>query len=189
MYVCENFLIWNSSILFHPYSDKKIEIEMQSKQIEDQYKAVSAAFNREKQALGALKDEAIRIAPIQDEEGNDLPLKDQLNDLPDNMTELEESMDDALEKINQIHDNPEVMRIYEEQKRQLQEIKDQLANMSESKELKRQALKDKREPWEASLKNIVEKVNVLFSVYMKELGCAGKKSFAVCDVDIHKYRT
>merc|ERR1712039_1025239 len=116
----------------------------------------------------------MRIAPISDENGDDLPLKDQLNDLPENLHEIEEGMDDTKERINSIHDNPDVMRRYEEQKIELNDIKEQLQDMESSKDAKRQTLKDTRQPWEASLDNIVTKVNVLFSQYMKELDCAGE---------------
>ena len=149
-------------------------MKIQTEDLEHQFKMISAAFQKEKQKLGHLKQRAIEIAPISDQNGNDLPLKEKLNTLPDNLTELEESMEDTKEQIEGIHDNPDVMRRYEEQKRELHEIKDHLENLNESKGRKRKDLEDKKNPWEAALKNIVEKVNVLFEGYMKELGCAGK---------------
>ena len=146
--------------------------------MERQFERVSHDFNRERNAVARLKEEATRLAPITDENGEDLPLKQQLNDLPDNMTELDEAIDDTQDKISSIHDNPEVMRRYERQKQELEAVQEELENLNESKERRRKDLKEKRAPWENALENIVKKVNVLFSEYMKELGCAGKVVFS-----------
>ncbi len=83
-------------------------------------------------------------------------------------------MDNTKERINSIHDNPEVMRRYEQQKHELEEIKEALQDMIDSKQQKRDKLKEIRRPWETSLVNLVDKASILFSGYMKELGCAGK---------------
>ncbi len=148
---------------------------MQFHQMEAEYSRVSDIYTRARHELQQIKEDAIRIAPITDENGNDLPLKEKLNELPENLTELEEAMDDTRDKISSIVDNPEVMRRYEQQKRQLDEMKEQLENLNENKAEKKNALKQKRRPWENALENIVDKVNTLFSGYMKELGCAGRR--------------
>eukprot|EP00551_Chaetoceros_affinis_P006129 CAMPEP_0203670242 /NCGR_PEP_ID=MMETSP0090-20130426/6384_1 /ASSEMBLY_ACC=CAM_ASM_001088 /TAXON_ID=426623 /ORGANISM="Chaetoceros affinis, Strain CCMP159" /LENGTH=1165 /DNA_ID=CAMNT_0050535065 /DNA_START=104 /DNA_END=3601 /DNA_ORIENTATION=+ len=162
-------------------NDKKVEAEMQFRQIEGEYARISEDYNRKRHELQQIKEEAQRIAPITDENGNDLPLKEELSKLPENLTELEEAMDDTREKINSIVDNPEVMRRYEQQKRQLEDMKDQLENLNENKAEKKNALKQKRRPWENALQNIVEKVSNLFSGYMEELGCAGEVQLAKGD--------
>lgn len=114
------------------------------------------------------------IAPIADEHGNELPLKEQLNDLPESITEIDVAIEDTTDRINGIHDNPDAMRRYEAQKRELEEVKEKLGNMKESKEAQKQTLENKRGPWESALDNITTKVDVLFSKYMEELGCAGE---------------
>ena len=149
-------------------------MERQSKHIEEEYNRLSHQFNYQKQELARLKKIAMEVAPIEDEDGNELPLKEELSNLPETITEIEVALEDTRERINLIHDNPDAMRRYEEQKKELEEIKERLKDMKDSKEIKRQTLQDKRVPWEGALDNITEKVNVLFSEYMKELGCAGK---------------
>mmetsp|Transcript_11875 Transcript_11875/g.14741 ORF Transcript_11875/g.14741 Transcript_11875/m.14741 type:complete len:1161 (+) Transcript_11875:53-3535(+) len=150
------------------------DMQKQTRHLEIEYSRVSDQFNKVKYNLGKLKEEAIRIAPIEDENGNDLPLKEKLSELPDSAVEIEEAIDDADEKISSIHENPHAMKKYEEQKKELETLRGHLDNLNQSKEMKRNDLQAKRAPWEAALVKIVEDVSKLFSQYMKELGCAGE---------------
>lgn len=152
---------------------------MEYRKLEKDLQRVSAQFNQEKQELRALKEEVMRVAPVTDENGDELPLKAELEKLPDNLNEIEDAMDDVSERISNIHENPDVMRRYEQQKRELFEITGQLENMQGSKEAKRLTLQNKRTPWENALENIVQKISVLFGQYMMELGCAGMFPFFV----------
>lgn len=78
--------------------------------------------------------------------------------------------------MNGIDANPDVIRQYEERKKEIELIREQLSDLTESKDSKVAELEKRRLPWEQSLENSVSKVNVLFSKYMEELGCAGKTS-------------
>jgi len=121
-----------------------------------------------------LKQEAFRVAPITDDNHNDLPLKAALDELPDDENELRESIDDADERASAITANPEALRHYEEKKRQIEETRQQLEGLSESKEAKEYEITSIRDPWETSLKKIVDKVNIKFAGYMTDLSCAGE---------------
>lgn len=171
------------------HRDQKAEAENSSRALEQSFREVSDTFNREKAALCELNERAMAIAPLKDQDGNDLPLKAELDELPDDATELEGAMDDTKERINSIHENPDVMKRYEKQKEELLEVKEQLRDMKDSKQKKRQILQSKREPWEAALDVIVGRVSGLFGHYMKELGCAGKNhihfDFLHCHTNIH----
>lgn len=171
-------LLHSQNIVFVYFNSFQLEdLKSQNQHLEYEFKEITARFNREKKELEKLQQHAVTIAPISDEDGNPLPLREKLNDLPETITEIEESMEDKHEKINSIHDNPEVMRRYEQQKRELEEVNERLQDMKDSKQQKRENLQAMKDPWEASLTKLVGKASVLFSGYMRELGCAGEIIF------------
>jgi len=151
------------------------EMQLQTKSLEQDFQRISVEFNRERNAVAQLKQRAEEHAPLKDEAGKDTPLKVVLDALPSELAELEDLMDDAKEKIKRILDNPEVLRQYREKKQSLESQKDRLENLKGSKGIKRAELDTLKAPYEASLHNIVKKVNDGFGKYMTELGCAGKK--------------
>lgn len=121
-----------------------------------------------------LMDKAKEIAPLKDSDGNDTPLKAELEKLPSDLLDIDAALEDASNKVNSVHDNPEVIRRYEEQRVEIDRMKLQLENMNYSKDLKRNEIKSLQDPWEASLNSAMSEVNELFSHYMRELGCAGE---------------
>ena len=121
------------------------------------------------------KDLAERDAPLDDADGNPLPLKQELEALTvSTLAETEAAMEEANAKVNGIDANPDVIRQFEERKKEIELIRAQLSDLTESKDVRVAELMKKKGPWEESLENSVNKVNVLFSKYMQELGCAGK---------------
>jgi chromosome segregation ATPase len=90
------------------------------------------------------------------------------------VAETEAAMEEAKAKINGIDANPEVIRQYHERKKEIEIIRAQLSELTQSKDSKISDLEKKRLPWEQALENAVVKVNHLFEQYMAELGCAGK---------------
>lgn len=83
-------------------------------------------------------------------------------------------MDEAENKVSSITDNPHVMRQYEERKKEIAKLQEQLDGADEEKDIKKKQLEVKLTTWEASLINIVDSVSQKFSAYMKEVGCAGE---------------
>ena len=87
---------------------------------------------------------------------------------------VEEALDEAENKVNNITDNPHVMRQYEERKKEIESLQAQLDEAGGEKDLKKRQLEQKLSKWHASLINTVKDVSLKFSSYMKEVGCAGE---------------
>ena len=56
----------------------------------------------------------------------------------------------------------------------MEEVQVELDNVTSSKEKRKNELEQKLKPREQALDESVAKVDLLFSKYMRELGCAGK---------------
>lgn len=122
---------------------------------------------------------AEKEAPIEDEDGNPLPLKEKLEALTvSTLAETEAAMEEAHAKVDGIDANPDVIRQYEERKKEIEEVRGQLSELTDSKESKLADLRRKRAPWEQALDNAVNKVNAKFSGYMQDLDCAGEVRLA-----------
>mmetsp|Transcript_54505 Transcript_54505/g.80910 ORF Transcript_54505/g.80910 Transcript_54505/m.80910 type:complete len:463 (+) Transcript_54505:3-1391(+) len=154
------------------------ERQNESADLEQQFNTLSQDFNDAKRVMKQLKQEADRIAPMKDAQGNDLPLKDQLERLPETLQDVEAAYDDASHKVNSISDNPEVLRQYEERKKQIAQVERQMEGLSYDENAKQNELNSEFTPWEAALCNTVKKVDKLFGEYMRELGCAGEVHLA-----------
>ena len=126
-------------------------------------------------------------APLEDENGSPLPLKAELEALPvTTIAETEAAIDEARAKVDGIDANPDVIRQYEERKREIEILRQQLSDLKDCKDLKLLDLKRMRAPWEQALQNSVEKVNALFSTYMAELGNAGEVRLKKGDEDLRR---
>lgn len=136
---------------------------------------ITQDFAAKKSAMKQAKEVAETEAPLEDADGNSLPLKAQLEALTVNTLEdTEAAIEEANTKVNGIDANPEVIRQYEERKREIEIVRGQLSDLTDSKESKVRTLEQTKLPWEEALDDAVVKVNVLFSKYMQELGCAGE---------------
>ena len=155
-------------------TDILAERESETSHLETSLKSISLKFKEAKHEMKQLKHYADQIAPIKDAEGNELPLRAKLAELPEHISEIEALIEDANTKIQSIHDNPEALRRYEEQKLEIEKIKNELDGLQDAEDARRDQLKNLREPWENALINMVEKVNIKFSAYMTELKYAGK---------------
>lgn len=123
------------------------------------------------------KNIAMAEAPLEDEDGNELPLKNVLSeDLHQFSTvdHAEAALDDAEAKVNNIHSDPNVVRLYEEKKKELEETRGDLDDMTNRKEKKINELNRQKDPWESELDVIVTTVDKRFGNYMRELGCKGE---------------
>jgi len=142
--------------------------------LEERMAQVTRQFNEAKRQMRDLKTKADSVAPMKDADGNELPLKAQLEELPETLDEVEATIEEAVAKINSIQHNPSVLRLYEERKREIEETRREMEGLSEAQNAKRTHMDSLRIPWENSLINVVNKVNVLFGQYMAELGNAGE---------------
>ncbi|KAL7538150.1 hypothetical protein ACHAXR_008319 [Thalassiosira sp. AJA248-18] len=150
-------------------SDQVNEKEAETEDLANQYKAADADYNQKKDTLRKLLKEAETIAP----KAEWCERLDQ-DDLPENLEGVDEALDEAENKVNSITDNPHVMRQYEERKKEIAKLQEQLDESAGEKDMKKKQLETKLERWEAALINIVQKVSEKFSAYMKEVGCAGE---------------
>ena len=160
-------------LLLH-YRETLVDAQKELGELERETRRLSEKFNRQRDAMRQLKSLAEKHAPFVDDEGNELPLKAQLEALPvTSVAETEAAMEEAKAKMNGIDANPEVIRQYQERKKEIELIRAQLSELTQSKDSKISDLEKKRLPWEQALENAVAKVNALFERYMAELGCAG----------------
>jgi chromosome segregation ATPase len=157
------------------YREALVDAQKELGELERETRRLLVEFNRQRDGMRQLKNQAEKDAPIIDDEGNALPLKAQLESLPvTSVAETEAAMEEAKAKVNGIDANPEVIRQYHERKKEIELIRAQLSELTQSKHSKISDLEKKRLPWEQALENAVAKVNALFETYMAELGCAGK---------------
>jgi len=128
-----------------------------------------------KKTLGEKKAKADELAPLEDENGNELPLKRQLENVDiEGLVELDAALEESLRVLNQFDANPEVIRQYEKLKSEIEDIEAKLADISSSKDAELRAINEAREEWEGRLDNHIQKINGLFSTYMEEVGCTGE---------------
>lgn len=145
------------------------------KDAEDDVARLSREFTAKKNSMKEAKNLAEKEAPLEDDEGRPLPLKAELEALSvSTIPETEAAMEEANAKVNGIEMNADVIRQYEERKREIEEIRATLSDLTEGKNSKLVELNRKRAPWEQSLEVAVAKVNEKFSEYMKRLDCAGE---------------
>jgi chromosome segregation ATPase len=139
-----------------------------------EYERISKLFETSRRLLVELKAKADEAAPLSDEDGVS-PLKKLLDDLPvETREETEAALEEAEAKANSIIADPNVVRHYEERKKEIAKVQMDLDDLTSAKEGKQTELEQKREPWEAALTNSVSKVDLLFTKYMAELGCTGE---------------
>jgi structural maintenance of chromosomes protein 5 len=158
-------------------------VEAALQKIFDKYKDMQKLYKEKKNELKQLIVKARTEAPLQDDEGNETPLKAQLEELAEFETieQAEVALEEAEDQINRIVADPTVFRQYEKKKQELAAVRDDLEALTSRKEQRKTALESRQEPWEEALKTIISKVDQRFSKYMKELGCVGEVSLTKGD--------
>jgi len=128
-----------------------------------------------KQIAKKLLDEANAIAPQ-----NEWRERLDADDLPTDLDDVVDAIEEGKNKIDSITDNPHLLRQYEERKKEIAQLQEQLDEADGEKDLKKRSLKSKYNSFKAQLTNIIEGVNETagvsekFSSYMRELECAGE---------------
>lgn len=114
-------------------------------------------------------------APIEDEDGNPLPLRQEMEDLGlDTLDQVEVAMEEASAKANAVAANPDVVRQYEIRKKQIEELEVQVEDMKQAEIEKTAQLERNRKRWESRLEEQIAMMNSLFTKYMSEMGNAGE---------------
>jgi chromosome segregation ATPase len=136
--------------------------------------AISSDFNKVKQDVGKTKQKAEAEAPLTDENGDDTPLKEELENLNvANLHEVELALEEAQRKADSIDANPDVIRQYEVRKKEIAELEVHLEDITTAKDMKVANLANMRRRWEDALINNLTEVDSRFSRYMEEMGCTG----------------
>lgn len=149
-----------------------------------EYQDATAQYTQQRKVLQQLKNKAEEEAPLTDENGEELPLKAQLEDLPvEHVEEARAALEEAMAKVDSIIADPKVVRVYEEKKLELESSEAELENLSSSRERRVNEMNQKLKPWEEALSNFVSKIDAKFSNYMRELGCTGEVGLAKGNIE------
>lgn len=127
-----------------------------------------------KEKLKGKKRQAEKDAPIH-ENGNDLPLKEKLEDLPVyTVDECDAAIEEARASLEKYSANPEVLRLYEELKESIAVMEDKVANSAQNRQGMSVGIEKKLELYVHPLEDYVSKVSAKFSQYMGEMDCTGE---------------
>ncbi|KAL3917373.1 MAG: hypothetical protein SGILL_004744, partial [Bacillariaceae sp.] len=146
-------------------------------EIEQDFANLKQRMNQAKTKARQAQQEAIQKAPIEDAEGNELPLKAKVEvDLAqyDTVDLAEAAWEEVEQKIRNTVADRNVIRHYEQKQIEVDSAQDQLDALTKNKEGKATQMREIAEPWEEQLKGLLDKVDQRFSRYMSELGCVGE---------------
>jgi structural maintenance of chromosomes protein 5 len=164
--------------------DKWNERQQEYKKLEQDAMKIQAEFTAIKQKLRQAKDLATSEAPLEDANGNPLPLKEKLEDLEvTTLAEVEAALEDAQQVLDTIQANDGVFRQYQKLESEIAEVEAHLKQLSSGKESRLSIIEEKSKPWETALTNHVAKINAKFSFYMSEMQCTGEVRLKKGSVD------
>ena len=137
--------------------------------------------------MEVLKAQADREAALTDADGNELPLRAQLDAVAcDSVPDAQAALEEAEQHADSIIADPNVIRQYEARMQEMEQVQAELDNLTTSKQRRVEELKQKVQPWEDALSNSVSKVDCLFSGYMREVGCTGKYCWCADYLRFHR---
>jgi chromosome segregation ATPase len=109
----------------------------------------------------------------------------QLQDDGNHTTEyVEGKIDEAEARANSIMDNPEVIKLYQKRKAEIDQRTKELERLQGECQNRQSTLDKLKGPWNEKLQNVVHKLNARFSMYMMQMSCAGE---VVLDTDEADY--
>jgi chromosome segregation ATPase len=97
---------------------------------------------------------------------------------------VEGKIDEAEARANSIMDNPEVIKMYQKRKAEIDQRTKELERLQGECQNRQSTLDKLKGPWNEKLQNVVHKLNERFSVYMMQMSCAGE---VVLDTDEADY--
>jgi chromosome segregation ATPase len=150
--------------------------------VREAFEDAKAAFNECKERIRELKKTADEEAAFEDENGNETPLKAQLDELPENIDEVSLLIEEMNLKISQTTDDPHIIAAYEEKQREIKRLQEELQGEKEGSDVKLTEIKSLAAPWIAKLQNYVDICDERFGKYMHELDCTG-------EVELYKVKT
>jgi chromosome segregation ATPase len=171
-----NFLLYYFRIVS---SEKVTEAVREMESFKQKFRLYKQQFSAEKNRYKEFLSNANAVAPLEDEDGNETVLKERFTvELSqfDSIGLAEVALEEAESKINDIHSDPNVVRLYEEKKNELEDTQEELDDLTNRKEKGISELERVKEPWFETLKKTIETVDKRFTKYMSELGCVGEIS-------------
>lgn len=150
------------------------EKEEQVKSLENAAISMQNKYTKLRTLAKEKKTAADRAAPLQDANGETLPLKEQLEALEvTTLEEAEAALEEAEAVVNSIHENNGIFRQLEELQAQFAEAKSQLDDLTVNKDALLDAINAKKNLWESKVVERVGELDQKFGEYMKEMGCSG----------------
>jgi chromosome segregation ATPase len=142
---------------------------------EQEARRVQAAFANTKKLAAEKKAMAEEKAPLVDGDGNDTELKRQIQEIGfDTVNELQVAYEEAMARANDITDDPNAIRHYEQRKRDIEQLETELERREHQEATKAVRIQEMAEKWEGGLAKHIARVNKLFMQYMSEMDCVGE---------------
>lgn len=158
-----------------------------------EYEELREAFSRYKREFKEVKAEALAVqkqakaeAPLEDEDGNETPLKTILEEDLANFTSVElaeAAREEAERTLQECVFNANALTQYRKNQELIEETTADLDDLRNRKDKRKQELQKLQLKWEQRLEDIVAHVDRKFCKYMKELGCTGSVSLSKGEKD------
>ena len=152
------------------------EREEDTKAFEAAAEAANKRFNDLKEVARGAKEEAQRKAPLDDD------LRADLEKLPESSEQLVEIIKSEEEEAARIHDDPDLLRRYQDLAKKYEKLKRRVDAMDDENARAQGALDALKAPWEKRLRDALADLKVKFKDYMSTLNARG-------DVDIEANET
>jgi chromosome segregation ATPase len=157
------------------FSDTLLDKQQAFKHLRDDHAKVQGAFERKMKELKTMKEKNEKAAPLYDRKGEPLPLLDELENLEYfNVEDIEAAIEEAEQKVNSIHHDPNAVRQYKENLAEVEKVEKQLEQVRGSKDAIDRRIQQLLAPWKRELETAIERVNQLFERYMAEVQCTGE---------------
>lgn len=150
------------------------ELNQSFQRIRDQFAIIKENANNDKASFKSKYQ-------ISEEEMSSILLK-----LPDDLKIVEDQIFSSQDQAGRIYDNPEIIREYENRKKEIEQKEEKLKELKEILEKKMEQIEEKKIKWMKEISAIVTKVNVTFMEYCKNIGISGEVSLLPSD-DFEKY--
>lgn len=125
--------------------------------------------------LKGKKRQAEQDAPIVDDAGRDLPLKEKLEAIEvSSVAECDAATEEAHANLQKYSANPEVIRQYDRLKDEIADMDEKFTSFADDREGKNKGIEKKLESYVVPLENYVGKIKTKFGQYMAEMGCTGE---------------
>ena len=143
--------------------------------MEDRLGAATKEFKTKKNLVRIRKSDMEKESPVRDENGDQTPLGEEIQALGhETVEDYEAALEDAQNKVNSIHDDPNAIKQYEDNLAEIERVQEQLEQVQGNKDSLDRQIEKVLSPWKATLHNAIEEINNLFTGYMAELGVTGE---------------